>query len=186
MPARPRHRLVRTVALIGMMGAGKSAIGRQLAKRLNAPFLDADHEIEEAAGCTIPEIFAEHGEAYFRDGERRVIARLLDGPPAVLATGGGAYMNAETRALLSERATTVWLKADFETLWKRVSKRSHRPLLRTEDPQGTLRRLLEEREPVYAGADLIVDSGEQTKDAMARKVEDALAATEALEETPAS
>jgi shikimate kinase len=186
MPARPRHRLVRTVALIGMMGAGKSAIGRQLAKRLNAPFLDADKEIETAAGCTIPEIFAEHGEAYFRDGERRVIARLLDGPPAVLATGGGAYMNAETRTLLHERATVVWLKADFETLWKRVSKRGHRPLLKTEDPQGTLRRLLAEREPVYARADLIVDSGEQTKDAMARKVEDALAATEALEETPAS
>ncbi|MEQ8602715.1 MAG: shikimate kinase [Marivibrio sp.] len=185
MPARPTHRLVRTVALIGMMGAGKTAIGRQLAKRLGAPFLDADKEIEKAAGCTVAEIFAEHGEAHFRDGERRVIARLLDGPPAVLATGGGAYMNAQTRALLSERATTVWLKADFETLWKRVSKRGHRPLLKTEDPQGTLRRLLAEREPVYAEADLIVDSGEQTKEAMARKVEDALAASEALEETPA-
>jgi len=186
MPARVKYRLVRTVALIGMMGAGKTAVGRQLAKRVGAPFLDADKEIEEAAGCTIPEIFAERGEAYFRDGERRVIARLLDGPPAVLATGGGAYMNEQTRALLRERATTVWLKADFETLWKRVSKRGNRPLLKTEDPQGTLRRLIAEREPVYADADLIVDSGEQTKEAMARRVEDALAATEALEETPAS
>lgn len=171
---RPAPTLTRTVALIGMMGAGKTAIGRQLAKKLDAAFIDADKEIEEAAGCTIAEIFAEHGEAHFRDGERRVIARLLDGPRCVLATGGGAYMQDETRALLRERAVTVWLKADFETLWKRVSKRGHRPLLKTEDPQRTLRDLMAAREPVYAEADLVVDSGEQTKEAMARKVLDAL------------
>jgi shikimate kinase len=111
-----------------------------------------------------------------------VIARLLDGEPCVLATGGGAFMNEETRRVMGERALTVWLKADFETLWKRVSKRSHRPLLRTEDPQGTLARLMAEREPTYALADVTVDSGEQTKDAMARKVIDALADTGALEE----
>lgn len=172
--------LVRTVALIGMMGAGKTAIGRQIAKRLNAPFVDADHEIEEAAGCTIAEIFSRFGEEHFRDGERRVIARLLDEGPCVLATGGGAYMNDETRALMKENAVTVWLKADFDTLWQRVSKRNHRPLLQNEDPQGTLRHLMDEREPVYAQADVIVDSGEQTKEAMARKVIDALVDSGAL------
>jgi shikimate kinase len=185
MAPKPRPTLVQTVALIGMMGAGKTAIGRQLAKKLNAPFVDADKEIEKAAGCTIAEIFAQHGEETFRDGERRVIARLLEDPPCILATGGGAYMNEETRALMRDRALTVWLKADFETLWQRVSKRGHRPLLKTADPQGTLKRLMAEREPVYAHADLCVDSGEQTKDAMARKVMDVLRATQALEETDA-
>lgn len=184
-PDSPRPILSRTVALIGMMGAGKTAVGRQLARKLGAPFIDADKEIEEAAGCTIAEIFAEHGEAHFRDGERRVIARLLDGPPCVLATGGGAYMQEDTRDLLRRHAVTVWLKADFDILWKRVSKRGHRPLLKTADPQGTLRRLMAEREPVYARADLTVDSGEQTKDAMADKVLEALREAALMEEDTA-
>ena len=180
MTTQDKQTLTRTVALVGMMGAGKTAIGRKLAERLGAPFVDADEEIEAAAGCTIADIFAEHGEAYFRDGERRVIARLLDQGPSVLATGGGAITHPPTRALLKDGAVTVWLKADFETLWARVSKRGHRPLLRTEDPQGTLKRLMAEREPAYAAADLIVESGRQGKDAMAEKVVDALADTDAL------
>lgn len=164
----------RTIALIGMMGAGKSAIGRQLAQLLDFPFVDADREIEQAAGETIPEIFANHGEACFRDGERRVIQRLVEDGPCVLATGGGAYMDERTRAFLRKTATTVWLKADFDVLWRRVSRRSHRPLLRTEDPQGTLRRLIDERYPTYAQADITVFSGDQPKEETVRQVAEAL------------
>src|SRR4051794_30378413 len=149
----------RSVVLVGMMGAGKSTIGRRLAARLHLPFQDADAEIELAhAGMTIPEIFAAHGEPYFRDGEARVIARLLDNGPGVLATGGGAFMREETRGRLRDKAVSVWLKADAETILKRVKRRADRPLLQTEDPAATIGRLIEERHPVYELADITVAS----------------------------
>ena len=134
-----------------MMGAGKSTIGRRLAARLRLPFLDADIEIEAAAGMSIPEIFATHGEPYFRDGEARVIARLLDSGPAVIATGGGAFMREETRKRIRDKAVSIWLKADLDVIMKRVKRRADRPLLQTEDPAATVARLLEAREPVYQG-----------------------------------
>jgi shikimate kinase len=148
----------RTIVLIGMMGAGKTNIGRRLAARLRLPFVDADSEIEAAAGETIEEIFQNRGEAAFRDGERRVIRRLLDGPVQVLATGGGAYMDPETRARVRERAVSVWLRADLDLLLQRVSRRSDRPLLKRGDPRQILGELIERRHPVYAEADLTVDS----------------------------
>ncbi|MBQ1543961.1 MAG: shikimate kinase [Caulobacteraceae bacterium] len=156
----PRASLRRTVALVGLMGVGKTSVGRRLAYALGLPFRDADEEIEAAAGRTVSEIFAEYGEAKFREGERRVIARLLDEPPHILATGGGAFMNTETRALLAERATTVWLKAEIETLVRRVSRKDTRPLLKDRDPRMVLEALAAERHPVYALADIHVDSGE--------------------------
>ncbi len=148
----------RCVVLVGMMGAGKSTIGRRMAARLRLPFLDADTEIEAAAGMTIPEIFAAHGEPYFRDGEARVIARLLDNGPAVIATGGGAFMREETRERIRNKAVSIWLKADADTIMKRVRRRSDRPLLQNPDPEGTVNRLLGEREPVYQLADLTIPS----------------------------
>lgn len=149
----------RAIVLVGMMGSGKSSVGRKLAARLGLPFIDADTEIETAAGISIPEIFAQHGEATFRSGERRVIARLLgENRGMVLATGGGAYMNAETRACIAQKGISVWLKADQDVLMRRVRKRANRPLLQTADPEGTLRALLVEREPVYALADLTIIS----------------------------
>ena len=148
----------RSIVLVGMMGAGKSTIGRRLSARLRLPFLDADTEIEAAAGMSIPDIFETHGEPHFRDGEARVIARLLDGGPAVLATGGGAFMNADTRAAVAEKGISVWLEADVDLLFARVRRRSNRPLLENPDPEGTLRRLVAERHPVYALADIIVQS----------------------------
>lgn len=148
----------RTITLIGMMGAGKSTIGRRLAQRLNLPFVDADLEIEAAAGMSISDIFSIHGEAHFREGERRVIDRLLQEGPQVLATGGGAYMNPQTRARISESGPSIWLKADAETLMRRVRKRPTRPLLQTVNPEETLQRLIDERYPVYAQADLTVIS----------------------------
>lgn len=148
----------RSVVLIGMMGCGKTSVGRQLAARLQLPFVDADHEIEEAANLSIPEIFSHHGEDYFRAGEQRVIARLLKQPPQILATGGGAYMNEQTRAAIAEHGIAIWLKADFDTLFERVSRRSSRPLLQNADPEGVMRKLLAEREPVYAKAALTVVS----------------------------
>lgn len=154
----------RTISLIGMMGAGKSTIGRRLAQRLDLRFIDADNEIEAAAGMAIPDIFSAHGEAHFREGERRVIDRLLQEGPQVLATGGGAYMNPYTRARIAEAGVSVWLKADAETLLRRVRKRPNRPLLQTEDPEGTLRRLMDERYPVYAQADLTLVSHEAPHD----------------------
>ncbi len=159
--------LPKTLVLIGMMGAGKSTIGRHVAERLGVPFKDADREIEDAAGRTIEEIFAEFGEAHFRSGERRVIARLLEEEPFVLATGGGAYIDPETRALIAERAISVWLRADLDLLWARVSRRANRPLLKTENPRETLAGLIDARYPVYAEADIIVDSEDIAKDAMA-------------------
>ena len=148
----------RSLVLVGMMGAGKSSIGRKLAQRLNLPFVDADAEIEHAADMSISDIFAKHGEPYFRAGEARVIARLLEGGPQVLATGGGAFMHPQSREAIRAKAISVWLKAEFDVLMKRIKRRSDRPMLKTQDPGETLRRLMQERDPVYAGADVIVHS----------------------------
>ena len=150
----------RTIALVGLMGVGKSSVGRRLANALDLPFRDADHEIETAAGRSIPDIFAEMGEPAFREGERRVIARLLEDPPHVLATGGGAFMNDETRALIKERSISVWLKADLEVLVRRVSRKDSRPLLSGKDPLAVLTELAEKRYPVYAEADITVETGD--------------------------
>jgi shikimate kinase len=146
----------RSVVLIGMMGAGKSTIGRRLSARLRLPFLDADVEIEAAAGMSIPDIFETHGEAHFRDGEARVIARLLDSGPAVIATGGGAFMREETRNRIRDKAVSIWLKAEAEIIMRRVRRRADRPLLQTPDPAATVDRLLGEREPVYQNADITI------------------------------
>ena len=154
-------KLNRTVALVGMMGAGKTSIGRRLAARLNVPFRDADHEIEAAAGLSISEIFARFGEPHFRDGERKVIARLLEGPPHVLATGGGAFMDEATRGAMACHALTIWLKAPVGLLLARVRKRDTRPLLQDGDMRATMERLLALREPVYAKADMILESADE-------------------------
>src|ERR1700676_1893108 len=146
----------RSVVLGGMMGAGKSPIGRRVSLRLRLPFLDADTEIETAAGMSIPDIFETHGEAHFRDGEARVIARLLDGGPVVLATGGGAFMREETRSRIRSRAVSIWLKADADVIMRRGKRRADRPLLQPADPAATVGRLIEEREPVYQHADLTI------------------------------
>jgi len=146
----------RSVVLVGMMGAGKSTIGRRLSARLRLPFLDADIEIEAAAAMSIPEIFEAHGEPHFRDGEARVIARLLDNGPAVLATGGGAFMREETRSRIRLQAVSIWLKADADIIMRRVKRRVDRPLLQTADPEATVGRLIEEREPIYQHADLTI------------------------------
>jgi shikimate kinase len=146
----------RSVVLVGMMGAGKSTIGRRLSVRLELPFLDADAEIELAHRMPIPDIFEKYGEPYFRDGEVRVIARLLDNGPAVIATGGGAVMRQETRDRIREKAVSIWLKADSDIIMRRVKRRSDRPLLQTVDPEATVERLIREREPVYGQADLTV------------------------------
>ncbi len=152
----------RSIVLIGMMGVGKSTVGRRLAARLQLPFVDADHEIETAhAGMTIPEIFAEHGEPYFREGEARVIARLLDGTPGVLATGGGAYMREDTRDRIRAKAVSIWLKAEPDVILRRVKRRADRPLLQTADPAATIRRLIEARYPAYQQADLTVLSRDE-------------------------
>ena len=147
---------IRSIVLVGMMGAGKSTIGRRLSARLHLPFLDADTEIEAAAGMSIPDIFETHGEPHFRDGEARVIARLLDGGPAVIATGGGAFMREETRARIAAKAVSIWLKADADIIMRRVKRRADRPLLQTADPAATVDRLIAEREPVYQHADLTI------------------------------
>ncbi|MGF1607351.1 MAG: shikimate kinase [Rhodothalassiaceae bacterium] len=151
-------RPVRPLALVGMMGAGKSTIGRRLAARLQLPFKDSDQEIELAAGCSVADLFERIGEAAFREGERRVIDRLLDGKPLVLATGGGAFVQAQTRALIQARATTIWLHADLDTLVERTGRRDTRPLLRQGDPRATLARLMRDRDPAYAQADVHVAS----------------------------
>ncbi len=150
----------RTVVLVGLMGVGKSSIGRRLASALNLPFRDADTEIETAAGRSIADIFAERGEAEFRDGERRVIARLLDQPPHVLATGGGAFMQEQTRKLILERAVAVWLKADLEVLARRVARKTTRPLLIGRDPMEVLKAQAEARYPHYAEAHITIDTGD--------------------------
>jgi shikimate kinase len=166
----------RSIVLIGLMGAGKTAVGRRLASRLELPFIDADTEIEAAAGATISEIFAEHGEAYFRQGERKVIARLLDSGPQVLATGGGAYMDPGTRANVKSRGVSVWLKADLKVLLKRVGRRDNRPLLTAGAPADVMKRLMDKRYPVYAEADVTVESRDVPHDVMVGTVIDALAA----------
>jgi shikimate kinase len=148
----------RTIALVGLMGAGKTSIGRRLAQILHLPFRDADDEIERAAGITIQEIFDLHGECEFRRGERRVIARLLGESPHVLATGGGAFIDTGTRALMRERATSVWLRADLDTLVRRVERRDHRPLLKDGCPREVLQRLIDARYPIYEQADVVVDT----------------------------
>lgn len=168
----------RAVVLVGMMGSGKSSVGKRLGARLGLPFVDADTEIETAAGMSIPDIFAQRGESEFRDGERRVIARILTTrSPLVLATGGGAYMNADTRARIAELGISIWLRADFEVLMRRVRKRSNRPLLQTADPEATMRRMLAEREPVYAQADITLISRDDPHEVV---VEDALFALDRL------
>jgi shikimate kinase len=161
----------RSIVLTGMMGVGKSSIGRRLAARLGVPFVDADTEIEKSANMSIPDIFARHGEDYFRSGEARVIARLLETGPQVLASGGGAVMNADTRAAIKAKGISIWLKADFDVLMRRIAKRKHeRPMLYTDDPAETLRQLLITREPVYALADLTVQSREVPHDAIVAEI----------------
>jgi shikimate kinase len=169
--------LRKTVVLVGMMGAGKTAVGRTLAARLGVPFRDSDHEIELAANMTIAEIFARDGEPFFRSKESQVIARLLDGPPCVLSTGGGAFLSRANRAMISDGGVSVWLDAALDTLWNRVRHKDTRPLLRTADPKATLRALYEARVPVYALADITVASEPgMSLEQMARRVTDRLAA----------
>lgn len=170
-----RAKLDRTVVMVGLMGAGKSAIGKRLAQSLSLPFVDADKEIEEAAGCTIPEIFARFGEPAFRDGERRVITRLLDGPPCVLATGGGAFMDDTTRAKIKQSGLSIWLRAELDTLVRRTARRNNRPLLNAGDPREILAKLMAVRYPVYAEADLAVDSADAPPEITTQRVIDALA-----------
>lgn len=174
MGATQHRRPDRTVALVGLMGAGKSAIGRRLAQRLDLPFVDADQEIEKAAGCTIEQFFERFGEPEFRDGERRVIARLLDQPPHVLATGGGAFMDPRTRTLIRERAISIWLRAELPVLLERVGRRQNRPLLKRGDPKEVLERLIEQRHPVYAEADITVDTRDAPADVTTGEVLSAL------------
>ena len=168
----------RTIVLVGLMGAGKTKIGRRLAARLNLPFFDSDTEIEAAAGETIEEIFRNRGEAVFRDGERRVIVRLLGQPVHVLATGGGAFMDPATRAVIARRGVSVWLRADLDVLVARVARRSNRPLLQRQDPRSVLAELIERRHPIYAEADLTIDSGEGPLEATTTRVIGALAGSE--------
>lgn len=164
----------RPLVLVGMMGAGKTTVGRRLATRLGRRFLDSDEEIEKAAQMTIPEIFAQRGEPEFRAGETRVISRLLKETDIVLATGGGAFVNLDTRALVKSDAVSVWLKADLDVLFERVSRRSNRPLLKTADPRGTLEKLIHDRYPIYAEADVTVLSRDVPQDSVAADVISAL------------
>ncbi|MHB1110381.1 MAG: shikimate kinase [Devosia sp.] len=164
----------RPIVLVGMMGAGKTTVGRRLANKLGRHFIDSDEEIENAAGMTIEDIFKTHGEADFRSGEVRVIARLLREPEIVLGTGGGAFINPQTRALVKAEAVSVWIKADFELLFSRVSRRSNRPLLKTANPRETLRTLIDIRYPTYAEADVTIVSQDVPQDAVANDIVDAL------------
>jgi len=180
LAARPEAAIIaalgqRSVVLVGMMGAGKSSIGRRVALRMGIPFVDADAEIEKAAQMTIPELFSQRGEAEFRAGEARVILRLLEGGPQVLATGGGAFMNPDTRAAIAAKGISIWLNADFDVLMKRIKRRHDRPLLKTDDPGATLRRLIEVRYPVYALADLTVQSRDVPHDKIVDEIVSALA-----------
>ena len=181
MTADPRLRR-KTIALVGLMGVGKSSIGRRLAAALDLPFRDADTEVEAAAGQTISDIFESMGEAAFRDGERRVIARLMDEGPHVLATGGGAFINDETRALIKARALSVWLKADLELLARRIGRKDTRPLVRGKDPLEVLTALSAARDPIYAHADIVVETGDtphqEAVEAVLRAVTEHLAGAE--------
>jgi shikimate kinase len=167
-------RIDRPIVLVGLMGAGKSCIGKRLASHLGLPFVDADREIETAAGCSIPDIFAMHGEQAFRDGERRVIQRLLGNPVHILATGGGAFVDTGTRALVKERALSIWIRADLDLLLKRVSRRNDRPLLQNVDPRAKLSELIDLRHPFYAEADIIVDSADGPPEVTLGRVMEAL------------
>jgi shikimate kinase len=164
------RKLDKTVVLVGMMGAGKTSVGRRLANVLGVPFRDADAEIEVAAGCSINEIFERFGEPAFRAGERKVIARLLGEPPHILATGGGAFMDCETRAHIKDAAISIWLKANIELLLERVTRKDTRPLLRNTDNRVALERLLKEREPVYALADIMIESDDGPHDAVIKRI----------------
>lgn len=175
----------RAIVLVGLMGAGKTSIGRRLAEKMELPFVDADHEIEKAAGKSIPDIFTEHGEAHFRDGERRVIARLLENGRQILATGGGAFINPETRARIKDQAVSIWLRADLDLLLKRVAKRGGRPLLDNRDPEVVLRGLMEQRYPIYAQADITVQSTDVQHQQMVNEVIRALARWKTTEEVAA-
>jgi shikimate kinase len=166
----------RPIVLIGMMGAGKTTVGRRLAARLGRHFVDSDEEVEKAAGMSIEDIFAAHGEADFRAGEVKVIARLLKESGIVLGTGGGAFMNSETRGLIKDAAVSVWIKADFELLFQRVSRRSNRPLLKTANPRETLQKLIDARYPTYAEADITIVSRDVPQDQVASEVIDAIVA----------
>ncbi|MEA2999467.1 MAG: shikimate kinase [Sphingomonadales bacterium] len=177
-PSEPPLRLDRPIVLVGLMGVGKSTVGRRLAKRLGLPFVDSDDEIERAADHSISEIFERFGEASFRDGEQRVIRRLVDGPPAVLATGGGAFIEPATRALILERCIAVWLDAEVETLAERVRRRNARPLLGDKDPLPRLRELAAARNPVYAEAHLHVRSEDVSQEAAVERIVEALAERE--------
>jgi shikimate kinase len=168
------RKLDKTLVLVGMMGAGKTSVGRRLASTLGVPFRDADVEIESAAGCTINEIFERFGEPAFRSGERKVIARLLSEPPHILAAGGGAFIDEETRQSIKEHAVSIWLRAPLDLLIQRVLRKDTRPLLRNTDSKATLERLLREREPVYAQADLVIESDEGPHDVVVRRIVAAL------------
>ncbi|WP_342240172.1 shikimate kinase [Inquilinus sp. OTU3971] len=182
------HRpLPRTLVLVGLMGAGKTAVGKRVAARLGLGFIDADHEIEAAAGCTIPDIFERYGEPAFRDLERRVITRLMHDPVQVLSTGGGAFMDSQTRAVIAEHGLSVWLKAELAVLAARTAKRGNRPLLRQGDPKAVLEGLMERRYPIYALADMTVESRdgpvEETVDRVLATLDAHLAAEAAANET---
>ncbi|MDP6786765.1 MAG: shikimate kinase [Rhodospirillales bacterium] len=164
------------IVLVGLMGSGKSSVGRRLAKRLGLPFTDADTEIAKAAGCSIEDIFELYGETAFRDGERRVIARLLGDGPQVLATGGGAFMDSETRASIGDHGVSVWLRAELDVLVKRIGRRGCRPLLKHGDPRDILKGLMETRDPVYAQADIAVDTGDEPPDVTVEQIVVALEA----------
>lgn len=165
----------RSVVFVGLMGAGKTAIGRKVAALLDLPFIDSDQEIEQVSRMTIPELFERYGEPEFRALEQRVIQRVLETGPQVLSTGGGAFMNAQTRGLIAAQAVSIWLKADLDVLFARVAKKQNRPLLKTEDPKATLRRLMDERYPVYAEANVTVYTRDERKDVIVGEVLDALA-----------
>tara|TARA_R110000772_G_scaffold128174_8_gene235741 strand:+ start:1709 stop:2311 length:603 start_codon:yes stop_codon:yes gene_type:complete len=168
----------RPIVLVGLMGAGKSSIGRRLANQLGLPFKDADAEIEAASNLTVSEFFDLHGEAAFREGERKVIARLLKEPRHVLATGGGAFMDKKTRSLIKKKGCSIWLRAELDVIYKRCMKRNNRPLLKTGNPKATLKKLMEERYPIYADADITVDSGDGPHEIVVDKIITALAALE--------
>jgi shikimate kinase len=167
----------KSVVMVGLMGCGKSAVGRRLAAKLGLPFVDADEEIEKAAGKSIEDIFAEHGEPYFRDGERKVLARLLRSGPQVLATGGGAFMNAETRQAIAQSGISVWLKADLPLLVRRVAKRNNRPLLKAGNPEDVMQALMDARYPVYAEADITVESRDVPHEVIVGEILERLAHT---------
>lgn len=174
----------RSLVLVGLMGCGKSSIGRRLATRLALPFIDADEEIERVARKSISEIFTDHGEAFFRDREAKVIARLLSGGPQVLATGGGAFMTEETRAQIREAGISIWLRAELPVLMRRVGKRDTRPLLKDSDPEAVMRRLMDARYPVYAEADITVESRDVPHEAIVSEIVNALTRHPALAQMP--